>query len=181
MAVDQKTQRQARAVTRLAAIAAGKRQFKDALFPGLEIPVKFAVLSCTETQECYAAALQRFGELNMEVTPYTVEPFTDELATQVLYRAVREPGEEHGPLYEKRVAADAADLRDSTTVDQRAAAFQAYRDFQHQVDPDPANLSDEELNEILELVKKKDRAALLALGSASLASFILTTASQQSN
>lgn len=174
MVQDPKAAREARATTRLALIRQGKRITRADVFPGLGIAVQLAVLSCSEVQECYAEASKRLAALGLELNGYTLEVFNDECATQVLYRAVRTEDDAA-----RRLAESPEDLRDNTTVDERAALFERYRGFQHAVDPDPAQLTDETLRELLDLVKKKDAIGLAALGSGLLASFILSTASPQ--
>jgi len=172
-----KVQRQAAAVTRLALIRQGKTVFRDALWPGLELPLKMRVLSCSEVQVCHAAAVERFAKLKIPLNEsQNFLLFQDEVLTQVLCLACRDAEDTS-----KMFAESADDLRDNTTVDERAAMYLRYRDFQAEVDPDPSEMDQELLGEILDLVKKKDEAGLRTLGSSTLASFILSMAARSSS
>ena len=162
--------KQATAATRLALMRRGKREVRDATWPGTHLPVKLVVLSCSEVQECHAEAIARFERLRIPLDVYSVQLFQDELLTQVLFRGCRDPEDIDQPFAES-----ADDLRDNTTVDERAAVYDVYRDFQASVDPAPGEMDQELLETILDLVKKKDGARLKAIGLSGLVSFLLTT------
>jgi hypothetical protein len=132
------------------------------------------VLSCSEVQECQAAAYVRFRELGIPVDVISLALFEDEVLVQILYRACRDPEDPDRLAF----CADAADLRDHTTVDERAALFALYRDFCAEQDPDPGELTAELIQEIDEHIKKKDESRLRSYGSPVLVTYLLTTASR---
>jgi hypothetical protein len=173
------TPREAKAISRLASLRRGKKQVKRAAWPGRDdVFFDLAVLSCSEVQECHAEAVKRFAALKVPIDTYFMSLFQDELMTQLLYRAMRDPDDE---THERLFAEDVDDLRDNTEVDERAELFALYEDFRILVDPDfDKELSSSERGAILEALGKKDASALRAIGSAALASFMLTTVSPPS-
>ncbi|MFH0901896.1 MAG: hypothetical protein V2A73_14800 [Pseudomonadota bacterium] len=133
------------------------------------------VLNCEEIQECLACAYERFRQLKLPPeSPVVTATFEDEVMLQLLARACRDCDRPD----EMPFAVDADDMRRNTTVDERAIVFSFYRDFQTEVDPTPGELSSELMQAITSAVKKKDRAALLVIGSCALASYLLTGAHQ---
>lgn len=166
--------REAQAMSRLAKMRIGRRQFKTVGWPGSsDLGCKLQVITCSETQECYAAAVARFKQLELPLNEYTAEQFADEIVTQLLTRACRDAENPDRPF-----AIDADDLRDNTTVDERAAMMIRYRDFAREIDPDPTEMSAEDVRDILDAIKKKDKATLCIYGSPTLATFLLSMASR---
>jgi hypothetical protein len=157
---------------RLTAMRQGKKVFLDGFWPG-DVdgpPFKMAVLSCTEVGECRGAAFAHLVSLGLDPTDgMHLDLYYDEVATQILYRAMREPADTA-----KRLASDAKDLRDAMSADERSALFDAYSDFRASIDPAPETLSPALLEAMVEAVKKKDKEALLAFGGRRLAVFLLT-------
>lgn len=172
------------AASRLGKLRGGKRLFKDLRWPGEDdLPLKMRVLSCSELQECQSAAWHRFmtprdqGGLGLDPTLITnMQIFNDEVVTQVLYLACRDPENTAASL-----AGSVDEMRDETSIDERAAMFNAYLDWQAEIDPAPEQLTPELNREIVELLKKKDRTALSALGGRTLVSFLLSMDSPPSS
>jgi len=165
----------ARAASRLEKLGIGRREMRRVQWPGRpEVEAFMQILSCSEVQACHAAAYARFRDLEMPVEPLSLDSFQDECMTQILARGLRDP--EHPK--ELPLATDAADLRDNTTVHERAAVFQLYADFVAEMDPDPTRLPPDLVHQIEELVKKKGETWLRELVSSSLASSSPTSDSQ---
>ena len=174
---------QARAETLLARMRQGKRVLKPMTWPGRpEVRFQFSVLSSSEVQECFFAAFKVFAEAGVDPGHVVLMgPFDDELACQILYRAMLDPDralDENGQP--RRLARDIQDLRDNSEEHERDYLLDQYADFRKSVDPTPDDLSQEENDAIVEAVKKKDRVVLKGFGSAKLASFLLTSASPPS-
>lgn len=167
-------EKDARPLSRLAEIARGKRELRPATWPGLGIACRMRVLSCSEVQECQAAAFVRFQDIKLPIDVYSISLFEDEVITQLLHRACRD---QDNPQ-EQTFAIDAQDLRENTNVDQRAAMFEIYKEFADSVDPSPLDMAPEEVRTILEAIKKKDRITLSSFGLRALVTYLLTTASQ---
>lgn len=172
------------AASRLGKLRGGKRLYKDLKWPGEDdLTLKLRVLSCSELQECQSAAWYRFmcprdqGGLGLDPTLITnMQLFNDEVITQVLYIACRDPENVNLPL-----AGSVDEMRDESSIDERAAMFNAYLDWQAEIDPAPEQLSPELNREIVDLLKKKDRTALSALGGRTLVSYLLSLDSQPSS
>jgi hypothetical protein len=165
------------AASRLGKLRGGKRLFKDLSWPGEDdLKFKLRVLSCSELQECQSAAWFRFmtpreqGGLGLDPTLTTnIQLFNDEVITQILFHACRdaENTAEH-------LAGSVDELRDETSIEERASMFGAYLEWQSEIDPAPEQLTPELAKEIVELLKKKDRTTLSALGSRTLLSYLLS-------
>lgn len=168
---------EARAESRLAKLRRGKLEYKRARWPRSDDECLLRVLTCSEVQECQAHAFRRFKELDIPVVPATMSLFEDECLTQVLFRGCRDPNDPERLTY----AIDVDDMRDNTTVDERAAMYTVFRDLCEEQDPDPETVSPELLRQIEEAVKKKDAALLRGFGSSALVSFMLSTDSPPSS
>jgi len=137
------------------------------------------ILDAESIQECMASALLRFEAL--KIPPgrwemYVAQHLEDEVFTQLLARALRVPGKPEECFAVGRTPEDRAhDVRAHMTVDQRTAIYERYRDYAVEMDPTPEELGPDAVAAIVELIKKKDRAGLCALGSSTLASYALTS------
>lgn len=141
---------------------------------GPEILVR--VLSRTETQECVADARRRFEDLKIPVDALSLDAYQDEVLVQILYRSCRDP---EAP--ERSIFVDVGDCRDNTTVDEQAAMYLIYRDWQREEDPDAAEITVDELRDIEITVKKKDLNLLKRFGSRALATYLLSMAGPPSS
>lgn len=172
----------ARPVTRLSRMMQGNLQMPDIVWPGLvdtdgsPVTVKLKVLTCDQIQWAHARAIVRFTEvLKIPIdSPHTIELFEDEVRLQVLFDACRDPADPKKPF-----AVDDADMRENTTAELRELMFDRYVDHARKVDPALEELSDEETKEVIAALKKKDRVTLVAFGSRTLASFLLSMDSPQ--
>ncbi len=166
----QEIAKEARPTSRLAKMMRGKNQGREVLWPGTDVHVYLRPLSCAEVLECYAAAHKVFAALELPPSGFLLDPYQDELATQILFRACRDPEKPEKPL-----AIDADDLRDNTTPDERSAMMALYTDLLADVDPALEELSPEIARDIADAVKKKAARTLRRFGSSMLASYLLTT------
>lgn len=156
----------------------GKDEFRVVRWPGSdddEQPFALIPLTCDELQEAYAAAYQRFKELELPITIYTADDLHSETNMQILLRAMVLLGEDGKPSA-KRLFAHGDELRKLLRTDVREALAGEYLALQSEVDPDPAEMSPGLIEQIDEIVKKKDVAALSATSSTTLAAYIIGTA-----
>lgn len=173
--------KEARAESALAALMGGKRQLlpKRVVLPGLGAEAVLAVLSQTDIGVCRAQAFLYVTGLGIDPNAKVVaDLYVDECHVEILARALRDPRDEANG-FQRPFARDAQELRDLLTADQRAAAFDLYTNYQREIDPAAEDITQEDALEILEHIKKKDARALTALGSFSLASFLLFMESRQ--
>lgn len=176
------TPRTAEAVSRLATMRKGQRHTKRGVLPGDGIEFVWRLLSGAEKQAALAAAVQRMEALKLPIELRSYSDLEDECVWQLLAQAMRDP-QHPGPsgTYPETLARDADELRELLTVDERDALITAYLDFEDEVDPDPATISDELYAAIETAVKKRDARALRNFGSNLLASFVLSGASPRAN
>ena len=156
----------------------GKDEFRIVRWPGSdedEQPFALVPLTCDELQEAYAAAYQRFEQLKLPITIYSADDLHSETNMQILLRTMVLLDDDGKPTTE-RLFADDEELRKLLRTDVREALAGEYLDLQSQVDPDPANMSPDLIEQIDELVKKKDVAALSTTSSTTLAAYIIGTA-----
>lgn len=173
------------AITRLGAFKRGTRQYKSLHWPvpddhqcGEDCPLRFKmrVLTRAEQQECHAAAHVRFDDdlhLNPNET-VNLPVYSEEIKVQFMFRALRDHNDPESTTF----AESAADLRANTEADELDTVFEKYIDFQQEIDPDGKSLPPEIIEQMRDLVKKKDAKSLRGCGSTALVNFILFLDSQ---
>ena len=167
----------ARLQSKLASMRRKSTEYRAATWPGLDLPLKLRLLSNADVQLCHAAALARFEAIGIPTDKMlSVDLFEDEVMLQVLHRACRDPEKPD----ELTFADDADDLRENTTVDQRAEMFTLYRDFQADYDPRLDAMPAAVVEQIVEALKKKDQRLLRSFGARALSSFLLSGGNPQS-
>ena len=138
---------------------------------------RMRALSRSETQQCLAAAVRRFREMEL---PYDSalfhDHFEDELLNQMLHFSLRD---ERNP--QVTFAEDADNLRDFLTPREQSKIFDVYERHFGDVRPDPELLSPGQLAEIRNAIKKKDSAVLRRFAWVELASYLLTLDEPPSN
>ncbi len=159
-------------------LSKGKEAFRAVRWPGAaadDQPFAMVPLTCDELQAAYAGAHRRFDELKLPLTMYTASDYHDETNMQILLRAMV-LFDEAGEPTKEQLFADDTELRKLMQPEVRNALADEYLQLQNEVDPDPADMSQELLDKIDDLVKKKDVAQLSATSSVTLAAYIIGTA-----
>lgn len=174
-----KASKTARTATRLAMMMRGKRQLQPFTLrlPGSDIDARVVVLTCTEIDEAHASAFHYLVD-TLKLDPNALvnrQIFQDEVITQVLTRALRDPAD-----IDLALAQDAQDARDNFTADERAMLYERYFDYQAQIDPNPALITPEIESLLEDAVKKKDGVRLKDFGSTMLSSYLLILDSRRS-
>lgn len=158
----------------------GKEAFRVLRWPGAddsEQPFALVPLTCDELQDAYAGAYRRFEEIKLPITMYTADDFHSETNMQVLLRAMVLLDDSKPPRpTSEQLFTDADEFRKLLGPEERNALSDEYLQLQNEVDPDPSEMSQELLDKLDDLVKKKDVAALSATSSVMLASYIIGTA-----
>ncbi len=161
----------------------GKAAFRSVRWPGAgddEQPFALVPLACDELQDAYAAAYQRFEQIKLPITMYTADDFHSETNMQVLLRAMVLLDDDGQPTKEQ-LFVDDDELRAMLKPEIRNALADEYLQLQQEVDPDPETMSQELLDKIDDLVKKKDVVQLSATNSVTLAAYIIGTAGRSLN
>lgn len=158
----------------------GKDAFRVVRWPGAddkEVPFALVPLACDELQDAFAAAYERFQKIKLPITMYTADDFHSETNMQVLLRAMVLLDDSDPPRPTKEhLFTDGAEFRKLLGPEERNTLSDEYLQLQNEVDPDPETMSQELLDRIDELVKKKDVAQLSATSSVMLAAYIIGTA-----
>lgn len=160
------------AASLLARMLSGKRETREGSWPGRpDIRFTWVVLSNTEIRDCAFTAWHEFASAKVPADNVAMlQFFQDEVLTQILARAMRDPENT-----ERRLAKDVTEFRDLSTADVRAALYDDYVAFQQSVDPRPESLSPELADRLVELLKKKDGRALSACASFAHETWLLTS------
>lgn len=169
--------------SRMAELAArfkrGRAIYRDFVWPGSDPPMRcrIRVVSNDETQVAIARAMQRFEKIGLPMTVLTGDELANEIATQVLAMAIEDPARPiEGHYLDGKcepIFHSGDELREWTTPSERAAVFAEYTDLDQESDPDLDDLDSEEVEALLDAVKKKDESTLKGFGARSLRSFLL--------
>ena len=127
----------------------GKRHIRVIKFPGTDQDVALRVLNNSETQEALFATERHFRDKEIEVTLTTAEAFEDENTTQILFRALRNAEDPSEPL-----AASPDELRRALTREEKDHLVELYLEFEKEISPSAANMSEEEMEALFEDLKK---------------------------
>lgn len=127
----------------------GKRNTRKIKFPGTDQDMVLRVLSNAEIQEALFATENRFKAKKIKISSTTVEAYEDENATQILFRALRDPQDPDRPFAE-----NADELRKLLTRDEKDILVDAYNGLEKEVSPSVTKLSEKELEDLFEGLKK---------------------------
>lgn len=130
-------------------LKAGKRNVKMIKFPGTDKQVALQVLSSQELQDSVLATEKHFKGLEVEIGSLILDSYEDERATQMIFRALRDPEDHKKPL-----AADVRQLRDLLTKEEKGKLVEAYLEFERECSPDFRQMSDQEFEKLWDEVKK---------------------------
>jgi hypothetical protein len=134
-------------------LKAGTRNVKTIKFPGTEDDITLQILSNADYQDAVFAAERRFKGEEMPVASSTLDAYTDERTTQILFRALRDPDNNKKPF-----TASADELRKLLTKEQKEYLVSEYDAFEDECSPRFETLTDEKFNELWDEVKKKPTA-----------------------
>jgi hypothetical protein len=168
--------------SRLAQLRKGIRALKPA--EALGMTFVWRILSGTEKQDCLGSAVSRFAELGIPNELRMYSDLEDELAWQILWRAMRDTTDVGTDGDARPFAKDVAECRDMLSIDERDALLAAYLDFEEEASP-PLGDGEVFFEQIRSLLKKNESAThkarqLISYGSRTLATYLATTAGQQS-
>jgi hypothetical protein len=154
-------------------IKLGTNNVKLIKWPSSDQEVLIRVLSQQEMQEAVFATERLFKKENIEVNLITSDEYDNEKATQVLYRAIKDPTDN------KSICANITEFRASLTKEEKLYLIQEYLTFEKDCSPRPDNMSSEEFDKFLAEVKKNPSLInSSSLSCATLRSCITTLASQ---
>lgn len=166
---------QARAESALARYRAGKQHTKPGELPGGGAFV-WRVLTGAENQACLAAAIEHFEKMKIPAELRAYSDLEDETFWQILFRAMRDPGD-----VSKTLAKSVDELRQLLDSDERDILAQQYLDFKSEVNPQPSELSPATFAAIRAAVQKKSVQALSDFEPYMLRLYLLTSDNQPSS
>jgi hypothetical protein len=137
-------------ISLLEKLKAGTRNIHVIKFPGTDQDVALRVLTNAETQAALFEAETYFKKRGIEINSATIEAFTDEHTTRQLAFALRDPDNPDIPFSQ-----NADELRSLLVTAEKDILVEEYSAFEEEASPSPDNLSEEEMDRILEEVKKK--------------------------
>jgi hypothetical protein len=130
----------------LARLRAGRAAVATATLGGVAFGLR--VLTEQDYLEAGFATDAAMKAAGVELSVATADLFEDEKASQLLARALVDPGTS------QPVAASARDLRQALTRDDRTWLAERYLEHEKQFSPSQRTLSDAELSDLVEEVKK---------------------------
>jgi hypothetical protein len=154
----------------LSKIKAGTDNVKLLDWPGSSQKVALRILSQRDFQDAIFSTERHFKAEKIEVNMVTAEEYDSEKATQILYRALRDPEHLTEPICPTVTA-----FRQTLTREEKAIILQEYVAFESECSPAPQNLSDEEFDKVFEDLKKNATTTLGSVTSLSLAKKLITT------
>lgn len=145
-------------------------------WPGSDVQVQLVPLDDDTLMACQAAAYRYFERIGLQLDTFNADDLHAEIARQVLARSLRVYDPEHPERRSELLFASADDLREHIESHERAALTAVYVSLKDDCDPDPDELDREEVEAMLQLVKKKDGRTLSKFDSPTLARFAITLA-----
>jgi len=158
----------------LSRLKLGTRATKLVLWPGDTEHVLLRILSQTQRQEATFATEQLFKSAKIELNMVTASEYESEQATQMLYRAVRDPAAPDEP-----VCPNITEFRKALTADTKRILLDEYVAFEKDISPSPDNLSSEEFDKILSDLKKNPSQTLSNISSISTLKRLCVTMANQ--
>jgi len=135
-------------------LKAGKKNVKVIRWPGTDDEIGITILAEAETQEALFAAERLFKEAGIEVTATTINAYNSEVNTQTLFRALVDSSRKKPDGTHERYFKGIDEFRSLLHREAKEILIEEYNAFEDECNPSPAKLSDEELEKILEDVKK---------------------------
>lgn len=117
-------------------------------FPGTSEEIVVSVLSEGARQDAQFATEQYFKRKDIEISMSTVDAYEAEKTLQMLYRALSD--QEGKPL-----ARTVDEFRGLITIDEKDRLVEEYLSFEKECSPDPETMSEAELEELCDEIKKK--------------------------
>lgn len=126
----------------------GPENKKIIKYPGTSEDIVIRVLSEGARQEAQFAAEHQFKSKDVEISMSTVDAYEAEKTLQMLYRAL---SDQDG----KPLARTITEFRQLITIDEKNILVDEYLAFEKECSPNPETLSQSEMEQLVEEIKKK--------------------------
>jgi hypothetical protein len=153
----------------LAKLKAGKRNTNTIKFPGTDSDVALRILTEAERQESVFAAENHFKKKKIEYSVATSDEMEMETDTQILFRALRNPDN-----LSKSLAGSADELRGMIEENEKQILISQYIAFEQECSPNPKQLDAEELDSLIEGVKKNPEMIIGSVSNIVIARQLIT-------
>ena len=158
----------------LTKIKAGTDHVKLVPFPGTTTNVALKILSQHDLQMAAFDTEKLFTNSKIDLNMGTATEYDQEKATQILWRALRDPEDLVKPL-----CASITEFRKLLSRAEKEQLIDEYLTFEKDVSPRAETLSNEEFDKLVsDLKKKPDLTVLSSLNTQMLKRLIITLASQ---
>ena len=151
-------------------IKLGTDNIKIVEWPGTKTKVALKILSQREHQEATFATERHFKSEKIEVNLVTSEEYESERATQLLYKALRDPEKTEEPI-----CSSITEFRSSMTREEKRVLTDEYLGFESECSPAADNLSGDEFDRVLSALKKNATETLGSITSMSMLKKLLHT------
>jgi len=151
----------------------GCKNYRKIKYPGTEQEIVIIVLSNAEFQDAIIEAENYFKGKN--ITP-SKEMLDDEIATQILARALRDSNN-----IQKYLVKNSDELRMHITRAEKNSLVEEYNALELECSPNLNTITDEEFSKIWEDIKKNPETLLSDLSLNTLRRLLLYLANQQRN
>jgi len=125
-------------------------------FPGTTRKVALRVLSIAERQEAVFSTERHFKAEKIETSMVTANEYDAEVATQMLFRALRDPEK-----LTDAICPTLIQFRQLISRDEREMLMDSYLAFEKEVSPTPETLSGDEFDRVVSELKKKQDITIL--------------------
>jgi len=149
-------------------IKAGKDLRKEVPFPGTDEPVFLRVLTEGHKQQAQFAAIKHFRLCDIAIDAATLDAFQKERLIQCMYLAVRDRDG-------REIADSVTEFRDLLTSDELDSLADEYWSHEREVSPSPDNMSAEEFDALVDLLKKRPEETIGSVSSIATARRLLLT------
>jgi hypothetical protein len=136
-------------------LKAGANNFKLVNYPGTDQKIAIKILSQREMQESLFAAERLFKNEKIEINMLTAPAYQAEQATQILYRALRNPEK-----LDEALAPNITAFRQLLVKNEKDILVEEYEAFEKECDPKPNNMTEEEFDKLFQDLKKNAETTL---------------------
>jgi valyl-tRNA synthetase len=148
----------------------GTDNVKLVKFPGTDKEVALRIISQRDHQDAAFSTERLFKQEKIDVNMITAEEYESEKATQLLYRALRDPQK-----LEEPIAPNITEFRKLLTREEKKLLIDEYLGFESECSPSPENMSDEEFDKVLTALKKNSVETIGNITSMSMLKKLLRT------
>jgi len=143
-------------------------------WPGSSKEVALRIISQRDHQDSVFSTERLFKSEKIDVNMVTAEEYDSEKATQLLYRALRDPQKLDEPI-----STSIGEFRRLISREEKRMLIDEYMGFESECSPSPENLSAEEFDKVFTALKKNSAETIGSITSMSTLKKLLRTTADQ--